>query len=115
MKNRKKNRSKLESILCYFFCPTGQLVIQHHGDGELPEGMHVVNEDGVQVPVSIAFAQHLEQANVEHHQQQEQHEMEQQDALQQQHTEHNDDHELEQHDSKQHINQQDVQGMSNLM
>lgn len=37
----------------------GHLVIQQHGDGELPEGMHVVNEDGVQVPVSIAFAQHL--------------------------------------------------------
>lgn len=56
----------------------GQLVIQHHGD-TLPEGMHVVNEDGVQVPVSIAFAQHLESAAVEHHhQQQEQHELHQQ-------------------------------------
>ncbi|XP_031630969.1 uncharacterized protein LOC116345623 isoform X2 [Contarinia nasturtii] len=43
----------------------GQLVIQHHGD-QLPEGMHVVNEDGVQVPVSIAFAQHLESAAAQH-------------------------------------------------
>lgn len=33
----------------------GHLVIQQHGDGE---EMHVVNEDGVQVPVSIAFAHH---------------------------------------------------------
>lgn len=75
----------------------GQLVIQHHGD-QLPEGMHVVNEDGVQVPVSIAFAQHLESAAVEHHQQQEQHELQQegeheqkpeihQDQQQQQHSE----------------------------
>lgn len=87
----------------------GQLVIQHHGDGELPEGMHVVNEDGVQVPVSIAFAQHLEQANVEHHHQQQQHELEQQEALQQQ-AEHNEGHELEQDDSKQHIEHQEVQG-----
>lgn len=62
----------------------GQLVIQHHGD-QLPEGMHVVNEDGVQVPVSIAFAQHLESAGVEHHQQQDQHELQQ-----------DDDHEIEQ-------------------
>ncbi|XP_055324181.1 zinc finger protein 236-like isoform X3 [Sitodiplosis mosellana] len=58
----------------------GQLVIQHHGD-QLPEGMHVVNEDGVQVPVSIAFAQHLESAAVEHHQQQqEQHELQHQEG-----------------------------------
>lgn len=59
----------------------GQLVIQHHGD-QLPEGMHVVNEDGVQVPVSIAFAQHLESATVEHHQQQqqEQHELQHQES-----------------------------------
>lgn len=41
----------------------GHLVIQQHGDGELPEGMHVVNEDGVQVPVSIAFAQHVSEAS----------------------------------------------------
>lgn len=34
----------------------GHLVIQHNEDDELPEGMHIVNEDGVQVPVSIAFA-----------------------------------------------------------
>lgn len=59
----------------------GQLVIQHHGD-ELPQGMHVVNEDGVQVPVSIAFAQHLESAAVEHHQQQEQHELQHQEGEQ---------------------------------
>lgn len=57
----------------------GQLVIQHHGDGELPQGMHVVNEDGVQVPVSIAFAQHLDESSVEHHQNQ-QHELQQQDG-----------------------------------
>ncbi|KAJ6643006.1 Zinc finger protein [Pseudolycoriella hygida] len=34
----------------------GHLVIQHNENDELPEGMHIVNEDGVQVPVSIAFA-----------------------------------------------------------
>lgn len=45
----------------------GHLVIQQHGDGELPEGMHVVNEDGVQVPVSIAFAQHVDDGS-EHQQ-----------------------------------------------
>lgn len=45
----------------------GHLVIQQHGDGELPEGMHVVNEDGVQVPVSIAFAQHMDESSAEHH------------------------------------------------
>lgn len=44
----------------------GHLVIQQHGDSELPEGMHVVNEDGVQVPVSIAFAQHVDDSG-EHH------------------------------------------------
>lgn len=75
----------------------GQLVIQHHGD-TLPEGMHVVNEDGVQVPVSIAFAQHLESAAVEHHQQQqqqqEQHEQHEQHELHQQHQE--GEHEIEQ-------------------
>lgn len=57
----------------------GQLVIQHHGD-QLPEGMHVVNEDGVQVPVSIAFAQHLESAAEHHQQQQEQHELQHQES-----------------------------------
>lgn len=48
----------------------GHLVIQQHSDGELPEGMHVINEDGVQVPVSIAFAQHVDET-VEHHQENE--------------------------------------------
>lgn len=71
----------------------GQLVIQHHGD-TLPEGMHVVNEDGVQVPVSIAFAQHLESAAVEHHQQQQQQEQHEQHELHQQHQE--GEHEIEQ-------------------
>lgn len=52
----------------------GHLVLQQHGDGELPEGMHVVNEDGVQVPVSIAFAQHM---NVDEHQQEHEQEHEQ--------------------------------------
>lgn len=58
----------------------GHLVIQQHGDGELPEGMHVVNEDGVQVPVSIAFAQHMDESSADHHhhQQQQQHEQHEQ-------------------------------------
>lgn len=61
----------------------GHLVIQQHGDGEgIHEGMHVVNEDGVQVPVSIAFAQHLEDSNAEHQLQQQHHEHEQQEFAQ---------------------------------
>lgn len=69
----------------------GHLVIQQHGDGELPEGMHVVNEDGVQVPVSIAFAQHLDQSHVEQQHQQEleqHHEAMQQDGNQLEQNEH---------------------------
>lgn len=42
----------------------GHLVIQQHGDGE---EMHVVNEDGVQVPVSIAFAQHVDDGGEQQH------------------------------------------------
>lgn len=61
----------------------GHLVIQQHGDGELPEGMHVVNEDGVQVPVSIAFAQHLDDSNAEHHHHQQHEQHEQQEFAQQ--------------------------------
>lgn len=75
----------------------GQLVIQHHGD-QLPEGMHVVNEDGVQVPVSIAFAQHLESAAEHHQQQQEQHELQHQES----------EHEIEQKPSI-HADQQQQQ------
>lgn len=58
----------------------GHLVIQHNENDELPEGMHIVNEDGVQVPVSIAFAsqqQHEqldEDGAVDQQQQMEEHE-----------------------------------------
>lgn len=45
----------------------GHLVIQHQGDGELPEGTHFINEDGVQVPVSFALAQHTDDSG-EHQQ-----------------------------------------------
>lgn len=56
----------------------GHLVIQHNENDELPEGMHIVNEDGVQVPVSIAFSQQQheqldEDAAVDQQQQMEEH------------------------------------------
>ncbi|XP_037046791.1 uncharacterized protein LOC119081732 [Bradysia coprophila] len=58
----------------------GHLVIQHENDGGLPEGMHIVNEDGVQVPVSFAITsqqQHEqldEDGAVDQQQQMEEHE-----------------------------------------
>lgn len=77
----------------------GHLIIQQHGDDELPEGMHMVNEDGVQVPVSLAFAQHLNDANAEQ-QQHEQHE-EHDEEEQQQHTDLEEHEQLQQQEDQQ--------------
>lgn len=48
----------------------GHLVIQQQEGEELPEGMHVVGEDGVQVPVSISYRTASGQEQTEHGDQQ---------------------------------------------
>lgn len=78
----------------------GHLVIQHQDGEEISEQMHVVNEDGVQVPVSIAYTHEHEQ----HHQQQHAEDQQQQHLEQQ-------DQQLESHQQQQ---QQEQDGAADI-
>lgn len=84
----------------------GHLVIQQQDGDEMGEEMHVVNEDGVQVPVSIAYAtsgddQHHQHLDAEQQQQLNEEQQQQEHELQQQMDEQNeigDDQQQQQHD-----------------
>lgn len=112
----------------------GHLVIQQQEGEELPEGMHVVGEDGVQVPVSISYQtadgqehqqdhgdqqlsedeqmQLQQQLELEHQQQLEE-EQQQQEQQQQQHQDeeqHQESQDEEGHDASEQQTDDDKQG-----
>lgn len=82
----------------------GHLVIQQQEGEELPEGMHVVGEDGVQVPVSITYRTATDQEQQEHAEQQLS-EDEQMQLQQQLELEHQQQLEEEQHEEEQHAHE----------